>query len=92
MPGAFRPSPVRLTTFGFVRPADIVGKEMQGAGFNCRVIGLVKDYHQESLEHTFDPIVFYPEQEIGFQNFSLKINTGNLAALMSFVEKTWKRH
>src|SRR5918993_140143 len=79
-------------TFGFVRAADIVGKEMQGAGFNCRVIGLVKDYHQESLEHTFDPIVFYPEQEIGFQDFSLKVNTSNLPALMGFVEKTWKKH
>ncbi len=79
-------------TFGFTRPADIVGKEMQGAGFNCRVIGLVKDYHQESLEHGFDPIVFYPEQEIGFDNFSLKINTTDLPTLMGFVEKTWKAY
>jgi putative ABC transport system permease protein len=79
-------------TFGFVRHADIVGKELQGAGFNCRVIGLVKDYHQESLEHTFDPIVFYPEQEFGFQNFSLKVKTSNMPALISFVEKAWKKY
>ena len=76
-------------TFGFNKPADIVGKEMNGAGFNCKVIGVVKDYHQESLQYGFDPIVFYPEEERQFGNFSLKLKTSNLPALMSFVKQKW---
>lgn len=78
--------------FGFVDPADIVGKEVDGAGFHCKVIGLVKDYHQESLEYGFDPIIFYPEEERNFRNFSLKINTANLPALMAFVKQKWTSH
>ena len=75
--------------FGFTTPADIVGEEIDGSGFHCKVIGLVKDYHQESLEYSFDPIVFYPEEERNFGNFSLKINTNNLPALMDFVKQKW---
>jgi putative ABC transport system permease protein len=75
--------------FGFTNAADIVGKDLDGAGFHCRVIGLVKDYHQESLEYSFDPIVFYPEEERNFGNFSLKLNTNNLPVLMDFVKQKW---
>jgi putative ABC transport system permease protein len=75
---------------GFNNPADIVGRQVDGAGFHCSVIGVVKDYHQESLEHSFDPIVFYPGQESDFENFSLKFKTANLPALMDFVKQQWK--
>jgi putative ABC transport system permease protein len=74
---------------GFINPSDVVGKELDGAGFHCKVIGLVKDYHQESLEYSFDPIVFYPEEERNFGNFSLKINTNNLPGLMDYVKQKW---
>jgi len=75
--------------FGFTNPADVVGQYIDGSGFHCKVIGVVKDYHQESLQNSFDPIVFYPEEERNFGNFSLKLNTTNLPALMDFVKQKW---
>ena len=78
--------------FGFGNPADIVGQYIDGSGFHCKVIGVVKDYHQESLQNSFDPIVFYPEEERNFGNFSLKLNTGNLAAIMDFVKQKWSAY
>lgn len=74
---------------GFSNPSEIVGKDVNGAGFRCKVIGVVKDYHQESLQYDFDPVVFYPEVETDFGNFSLKLNTANLPALMDFVKQKW---
>ena len=74
---------------GFNNPVDILGKQVDGAGFHCNVIGVVKDYHQESLEHSFDPIVFYTGQESDFESFSLKLNTTNLPAVMEFVKQKW---
>lgn len=77
-------------TFGFSKPADMLGKEMNdGSGFRYAVVGIVKDYHQESLQNSFDPIVFYPEEERNFGNFSLKLSTTNLPALMDFVKLKW---
>lgn len=75
--------------FGFTKPGDMVGQLVDGAGFHCKVIGVVKDYHQESLQNSYDPIVFYPEEERNFGNFSLKIHTANLPALMSLVKQKW---
>ncbi|MEP7106781.1 MAG: ABC transporter permease [Ferruginibacter sp.] len=78
--------------FGFSKPLDIVGREIDGAGYHCKVIGVVKDYHQESLQNSFDPIVFYPEQETGFGNFSLRLSTANMPALMDFVKQKWNAY
>ena len=78
--------------FGFANPVEIVGKEMDGSGFHCKVIGVVKDYHQESLQYDFDPIVFYMEEERNIVNFSLKLNTTNLPVLMDFVKQKWNAH
>ena len=78
--------------FGFNKPADVVGQYIDGSGFHCKVIGVVKDYHQESLQNSFDPIVFYPEEERNFGNFSLKFNTNNVPALMDFVKQKWNNY
>jgi putative ABC transport system permease protein len=78
--------------FGFNDPVGILGQYIDGAGFHCQVIGVVKDYHQESLQNSFDPIVFYPEEERNFGSFSLKFSTSNLPALMDFVKQRWTAH
>lgn len=78
--------------FGFTKPADVVGQYIDGSGFHCKVIGVVRDYHQESLQNSFDPIVFYPEEERNFGNFSLKFSTTNLPVLMDFVKQKWNSY
>lgn len=76
-------------TFGFDKPADIINKIVNGAGYHCKVIGVMNDYHQQSLQYNFDPIVYYPEQHINMNNFSLKLHTSNLQAVLSQAKKTW---
>ncbi|HEV8270188.1 MAG TPA: FtsX-like permease family protein, partial [Chitinophagaceae bacterium] len=81
-----------VNVFGFAKNEDVVGQYIDGSGFHCKVIGVVKDYHQESLQNSFDPIVFYPEEERNFGNFSLKLNTTNLPVLMDFVKQKWSTY
>jgi len=59
---------------------------------HCRIIGVVKDFHQESLQYGFDPIVFYPEEERNFGNFSIKLNTDQLPVLMETVKIKWQNY
>lgn len=75
--------------FGFKNPGDAVSQLVKGAGFNCRIIGVLNDYHQQSLQYNFDPIVFYPEQHINMTSFSLKLHTTNLPQVMDQAKKTW---
>lgn len=75
--------------FGFKNPGDAVSQLVKGGGFNCKVVGVVNDYHQQSLQYNFDPIVFYPEQHINMTSFSLKLRTTNLPQVMEQAKKTW---
>lgn len=74
---------------GFDKPADAISKIVTGAGFQCKIVGVMNDYHQQSLEYNFDPIVYYPEQHINMTNFSLKLHTRNLPQVLEQAKKTW---
>ena len=74
---------------GFDKPADAISKILIGAGFHCKIVGVMNDYHQQSLEFNFDPIVYYPEQQINMTNFSLKLHTTNLPQVLEQAKKTW---
>jgi putative ABC transport system permease protein len=78
-----------VKVFGFATPQAAIGQLIKGAGFRCKIIGVVKDYHQESLKQSFDPIVFYPDQEINFGNYSIKYSASDPTAMVSFVKEKW---
>lgn len=76
--------------FGFNNPSDILGQEMILAGFiPSRVVGVVKDFHQRSLQYDFEPMIFSPADKAAFTNLSLKINTTNLSGVMDFIKSKW---
>ena len=81
-----------VKVFGIPNNEAAVGQLIDGSGFHCKVIGVVKDWHQESLQNSFDPVVFYPEEERGFGAFSLKFSTTNLPGFMDFVKQKWNDH
>jgi putative ABC transport system permease protein len=68
---------------------DAINKMIRGAGFNCKVIGVLRDYHQESLQYNYDPILFYPEQQINMSQYSLKLNTKNLKQVLAQAKQVW---
>ena len=81
-------SAVRL--FGFSNPSEILGQEMTEVGFiPCKVVGVVKDFHQRSLQYDFTPMVFIPSAEDAWTNLSLKLNTTNLSSVIEFVKSKW---
>ena len=74
---------------GFAKPADAINQMVNGAGKKSKIIGVMNDYHQQSLQYNFDPIVFYPEQHIYMTNFALKVNTSDLPQLVNRAKKIW---
>ena len=77
-------------TFGFTNANDAINKILvTGRNVNCKIVGVLHDYHQQSLQYNFDPIVYYPEQHIYMANFSLKLNTKNLTRVVDQAKKIW---
>lgn len=76
--------------FGFNKPSEILGQEMIAAGFiKCKVVGVVNDFHQKSLQYDFDPIIFGPVDEAAWANLSIKLHTTSLASVVDFIKSKW---
>jgi putative ABC transport system permease protein len=74
---------------GFKKPEDAVDVLINFWGDTFRIVGVLKDYHQESLKKSFDQLVFkYSAAPNGF--YSIKFNTSNASASMARFESIWK--
>ncbi len=78
--------------FGFKKPEEMINQEITDGESKCMVVGILKDFHQESLQFDFDPIVFYPSAETNFGFISLKLNTKDMASLMPVVKEKWSAY
>jgi putative ABC transport system permease protein len=66
---------------------------VQGQGEYMRkytIVGVVTDFHQESLKSPKEPMMFRPAYGT-YHAASIKINTTNIEALVAEVEKTFKK-
>jgi putative ABC transport system permease protein len=77
--------------FGFANANEAINKMMYGAGYKCKIVGVLHDYHQQSLQYSYDPIVFYPEQLMNMGEYSLKLNTPNLQNVLAQAKQIWNR-
>jgi putative ABC transport system permease protein len=78
-----------VRTLGFSSPNEIIGKNIT-IGFNsisAPVIGVVKNFHTQSLKHGLEPVVLLPFNY--FFNAGIKINTTNTAATIKNIEEAW---
>ncbi|MBS0028430.1 ABC transporter permease [Chitinophaga sp. 22321] len=71
--------------------ADPVGMEFKmGDDQPVHVIGVVKDYHYESLRKKIDPLVMVINEPSALYYVFVKVETPNPVAAMERIEKVWK--
>ncbi len=82
-----------VRVLGFESPEAAVGEEIANpSGDNTfRVIGVLDDYHQESLKFPFKPIVYFSLED-EWEYYSMRINTTDVAQTIAFVEQKWQSH
>lgn len=71
-----------------VTPEEILTKDFQYGGVKGRCIGVVKDFHFESLHESIVPMVFLPSQF--YNSLSIKIAGNKMNAGLEHIEKIWK--
>jgi putative ABC transport system permease protein len=70
-----------------------VGKEFSYGGVRGRIIGVVNDFHFESMHQKIAPIVFIlprPDQNNFYSRLSIKIDGTNINNTLQTIENTWK--
>lgn len=75
---------------GFKSPQDAIDKPIAYGGQKGRIIGVVQDFHFESLHQKIPSLIMavLPNQ---YNRISIKLAGGNVAASLAAVERTWKK-
>ncbi|SKC82576.1 ABC transporter permease [Ohtaekwangia koreensis] len=74
---------------GFQHPEEALNDKIFFWGDTFKIVGVVKNYHQESLKKAYDPLVFrYGKSPGGY--YSIKFNTANVKESLVNFENDWK--
>jgi len=74
---------------GFDKPEQAVGKQIDFWGEVYTIIGVVENYHQQSLHDAYDALIFRCIPDVR-GNVSVKINTSNLQQSIATLKANWK--
>lgn len=83
-----------VKALGWKSTEDAVGKPFLYGGINGRVIGIMQDFHFESMHQKILPLVLIlpaPNQAF-YSNISVKIAGNNLKGALGHLEGTWKKY
>lgn len=83
-----------MKALGFQKPQQVLNKYLKGNGRNLPIVGVVKDFHVQSLHTAIQPMIIASENSES-HTLSLKINTkgkelSDFKAIMLKVEKLWR--
>jgi putative ABC transport system permease protein len=73
---------------GIRDPATVVGKRLSVNDRVALIAGVIKDFHNNSLHGSIDPIVILPQYN-SYRFCSAKINLANLHSVLAAYEKIW---
>jgi len=66
-----------------------VGKRFQTQGREWTVIGVIKDFHFQSLHWEIAPLVFLFHEGRGIDYFSIKVSPSNIPSTLGFIKEKW---
>jgi putative ABC transport system permease protein len=69
-------------------PEELIGKMITVYRVKAPIVGVVKDFHDESLRGDIHPI-FISNNTEDLSNYAVKINLNNTKTTLSDLEKTW---
>jgi len=80
-----------VSALGLKTNEDAIGKDFGYGGRKGKIIGVINDFHFESLHQKIVPLVMlFPKNLNNFGRISIKITGANTTAALTHIEKTWK--
>ena len=82
-----------VTAVGWKSPKEAIGKDFKYGRAKGYIIGVVKDFHFESLHQKIEPMIFIlpaPSQSGFFNALSIKLSGENIPKTLASVESVWK--
>jgi putative ABC transport system permease protein len=75
-----------VTKIGWKSPEEAIGRIIEYGGRKGNVIGVVRDFHYESLHNQISPIIMYYDPAT-FNNISIRVTSAERGKTLTFIEK-----
>ena len=82
---------IAVKKFGWTSNESAIGKPFKIGDQKGIVIGVVHNFHFNSLERAIEPLAIYPVDR-RFSRITLKVDIGKANQAMALVEDVWKKH
>ena len=82
--------------FGFASPEAAIGQKVWlevNNGRQNEVIGVIRDYHQQSLRQAYTPLILFMDPHYGWiptNNYSVKISGGQINNVLTRIRGIWQ--
>ena len=83
-----------VKVLGWKNGNEAVGKDFKYGNQKGRIIGVINDFHFESMHQSIVPMVMimFPPSRPYFNNLSIKITGDRLSSAITYLERTWKKY
>ncbi|WP_413667770.1 ABC transporter permease [Mucilaginibacter sp. Mucisp86] len=83
-----------VSVLGWKSPENAIGKDMSYGGVKGKVIGVVKDFHFESLHQNIIPLLMEMPSfaNNSYRRVTVKIDGNHVNAALATLEQTWKKY
>lgn len=78
-----------VENFGWDSPEEALGKYIRGGDQEFTVVGVMKNYHHQSLRQKIEPMIMRIIPST-FNYFSVRFTTRDVPALLADLERTWQ--
>jgi putative ABC transport system permease protein len=83
-----------ISALGWKNAQDAIGKDFKYGNRQGHIIGVMKDFHFESMHQKIAPMVLlmFPVSVQSFNNLSIKIAGSNIGEAVYYMEAAWKKY
>jgi putative ABC transport system permease protein len=88
---AFLLNEAAAKSWGFEKPEEVIGRKVAWGGWKVgEIVGVVKNFHHEPLQHEIEPLILHV-RPITFHYMYARINPENMSGTLEGIEKVWRR-
>lgn len=77
-----------VTSLGYETPEKAIGQKLTMSGKEGLVVGVLKDYHINSLQGAIQDLVLHVAPG-DFSYFAVRLNPSNISETLAFIEQQW---
>ena len=79
-----------VKALGWTSNEEVIGRDFQYGGVTGKLIGVVNDFHFESLHERIVPMIFLPPKQSFYNFITVKIAGANFQEGLDHLQKVWK--